>query len=85
MKAFKCNASTAREEALCIQQQNNSEQMDMLRTHHGGKKDDTKDDTKDNTQVTVPQFSTGVTCMSGQCGNHLSKKGNLNFITGQNT
>lgn len=70
VKSLRFNASTPREEALLIQKNNVKEQMNLIKSHHGGKKP----------SYTIPQFQTGAPCISGKCGNHSSVVANKNIM-----
>lgn len=70
VKSLRFNATTPREEALLIEKNNVKEQMNLIKAHHGGKK----------VRYTVPQFETGVPCISGKCGNHSSLVANTNIM-----
>ena len=70
VKSLRFNATTPREEALLLQKNNVKEQMNLIKSHHGGKKP----------RYTIPQFQTGAPCISGKCGNHSSLVANKNIM-----
>lgn len=73
LQEMKFNASTPRQEALRLQANNTKEQVALMKAHHGGK--------VPNKTHTVPQFHTGVPCISGKCGNESSVVANKNVMT----